>query len=56
MKRNADAGYFCRIVCQEATTTAKPVWIIADARRPSDIKYFQVELKFLIYLKYFYVI
>ncbi|EGD78513.1 phosphomevalonate kinase [Salpingoeca rosetta] len=36
--RNADPGFFCRLAT--ATATA-PIWIVTDARRPSDIEYFK---------------
>ena len=39
-KRNADSGYFCRIVETEPGSE-KDVWIISDARRLSDVQYFQ---------------
>ncbi|XP_006013817.1 phosphomevalonate kinase [Latimeria chalumnae] len=37
-RRNADPGFFCRIIVQDAT---QPVWIISDARRRSDVEWFQ---------------
>ena len=40
-KRNADPGYFCRII-SEGPGSEKAVWIISDARRKSDIEYFMV--------------
>ncbi len=38
-RRLADADYFCRLTC----TAAKPcpLWVVADARRPSDLAYFR---------------
>lgn len=36
-RREQDAGYFCRRATEGAS---KPVWIISDARRPSDMEYF----------------
>ena len=36
-RRVQDAGYFCRRATEGAS---KPVWIISDARRPSDMEYF----------------
>lgn len=41
-KRASDPGYFCRLVCQEAIALEKPIWIISDARRLTDVEYFQV--------------
>ena len=35
--RSKDPGYFCRLAIQEAT---KPVWIICDARRHTDMEFF----------------
>eukprot|EP00041_Stephanoeca_diplocostata_P011904 m.197449 g.197449 ORF g.197449 m.197449 type:complete len:293 (-) comp18720_c0_seq2:197-1075(-) len=37
-KRDADPGYFARLTTEKAT---KPIWIISDARRPTDLTYFQ---------------
>jgi len=36
-RRNADPGFFCRLTTQNCT---KPIWIIPDNRRPSDLNYF----------------
>ena len=38
-KRNKDPGYFCRIVAS-GPGSEKPVWIISDARRKTDVDYF----------------
>ncbi|GAB6019415.1 hypothetical protein CHUAL_000996 [Chamberlinius hualienensis] len=38
-KRNAVPGYFCELAVKEAMT--KSIWIVSDARRPSDIQYFK---------------
>lgn len=35
--RSKDPGYFCRLAVQKAT---KPVWIICDARRLTDMVFF----------------
>ena len=40
-KRNADPGYFCRLISQ-GPGSEKPVWIVSDARRKTDIDYFMV--------------
>lgn len=48
-KRNADPPYFCRLAVQltvsgspkENSSLSKPVWIISDARRKTDILYFR---------------
>nr|XP_039255499.1 phosphomevalonate kinase-like [Styela clava] len=37
-ERNKDSEVFCRLATQIAS---KPIWIVTDARRPSDIEYFQ---------------
>eukprot|EP00038_Savillea_parva_P003395 m.125270 g.125270 ORF g.125270 m.125270 type:complete len:277 (+) comp11162_c0_seq7:236-1066(+) len=37
-KRRADPGYFARLATESAS---EPIWIISDARRPTDVKYFQ---------------
>lgn len=37
-RRNQDPGFFCRL----ATSGAKqPVWVVSDARRPSDLQWFR---------------
>lgn len=38
-KRLADPDYFCNLAC--ASGKGKRVWIISDARRPSDVDYFR---------------
>eukprot|EP00123_Amoebidium_parasiticum_P015082 comp22776_c1_seq1/m.35631 comp22776_c1_seq1/g.35631 ORF comp22776_c1_seq1/g.35631 comp22776_c1_seq1/m.35631 type:complete len:192 (-) comp22776_c1_seq1:573-1148(-) len=40
-KRKTDPGFFCRLVCEEATRRDTPVWIVSDARRGTDLEYFQ---------------
>ncbi|OWR50846.1 phosphomevalonate kinase [Danaus plexippus] len=37
--RDKDYGYFCRAACQNAAD--KPVWIVSDIRRKTDIKWFK---------------
>ena len=41
-KRNEDPSYFC-CLATSGTDAEKPVWIISDARRKTDIAYFQVK-------------
>ncbi|ELT87821.1 hypothetical protein CAPTEDRAFT_105072 [Capitella teleta] len=41
-KRSADPGYFCRIICT-GPGSEKPIWIISDARRRTDVEYYQTE-------------
>lgn len=41
-KRNADPGYFARLTTRNAT---RPVWIISDARRTTDLQYFVPNFK-----------
>lgn len=36
--RAKDPGYFCRLA---ATGSDKPVWLVCDARRPTDMEYFK---------------
>lgn len=38
-RRQQDAGCFARALVAQA---CKPVWIVSDARRPSDIIFFKV--------------
>ncbi len=38
--RDRDPAYFCQLATKEAI---KPVWLIVDARRPSDMNYFKSE-------------
>ena len=37
-QRKKDKFFFCKLCVQEAS---KPVWIVADARRPVDIEFFR---------------
>ena len=39
-KRAQDPWYFARIITRAAM---RDVWIVSDARRPTDIQYFKVE-------------
>ena len=41
-KRDADPGYFCRRCIESASC---PVWIVSDARRPTDMEYFTSRYK-----------
>lgn len=36
--RTKDPGYFCRLATREAD---KPVWLVCDARRKTDVDYFK---------------
>lgn len=36
--RKEDPGYFCRLATSEGTG---PVWLVCDARRESDMRYFK---------------
>ncbi len=36
-QRERDPGYFCQLATAEAV---KPVWLVCDARRPTDMEYF----------------
>ncbi|XP_078350525.1 phosphomevalonate kinase-like [Oculina patagonica] len=46
-KRNTDPSYFCRLAVKmtssgkENDSLQKPVWIVSDARRTSDVHYFK---------------
>jgi phosphomevalonate kinase len=37
--RTKDPGYFCRLATREAD---KPVWLVCDARRTTDMDYFKL--------------
>uniref|UniRef100_A0A1X7T081 Phosphomevalonate kinase n=1 Tax=Amphimedon queenslandica TaxID=400682 RepID=A0A1X7T081_AMPQE len=37
-KRESDPGYFCHLATEEQD---KPVWLVSDCRRPSDVEYFK---------------
>ncbi|XP_031332641.1 phosphomevalonate kinase isoform X2 [Photinus pyralis] len=37
--RSQDPSYFCKIACSEAVP--KPIWIVSDIRRKTDIKWFK---------------
>ena len=39
-KRNRDPGYFCRLATTDVPVSFH-VWIISDARRQTDVKYFK---------------
>ncbi|XP_074539073.1 phosphomevalonate kinase [Halichoeres trimaculatus] len=39
-RRNQDPGYFCRLATRGAQ---QPVWVVSDARRLSDLQWFQSE-------------
>ena len=39
-QRKNNAYVFCEIVKQEALESNKPVWILSDARRQTDVEYF----------------
>ncbi|XP_018570025.1 phosphomevalonate kinase [Anoplophora glabripennis] len=41
--REEDPGYFCKKACDDAEI--KPVWIVTDIRRKSDIKWFKETYK-----------
>ena len=38
--RRRDPAYFCRLASQDADNS-KPVWLVTDARRPTDMDYFK---------------
>lgn len=40
-KRDEDSAYFCRLSTETSPGFHKPVWIISDARRKTDINYFK---------------
>ncbi|KAG8188103.1 hypothetical protein JTE90_002456 [Oedothorax gibbosus] len=39
--RNRDPGYFCRHAILQSEGKSRPIWIVSDARRKTDIDYFQ---------------
>ncbi|XP_058807190.1 phosphomevalonate kinase [Phymastichus coffea] len=39
--RNKDYGYFCRAAIEMYNAKSKPIWIISDARRKTDLKWFK---------------
>lgn len=39
--RNKDYGYFCRAALEMSKAKDKPLWIVTDARRITDIKWFK---------------
>ncbi|KAI0988437.1 hypothetical protein GJ496_002831 [Pomphorhynchus laevis] len=43
--RNKDSEYFCRKVVEEAETKSHPIWLLTDARRKSDLKFFSQLMK-----------
>ncbi|CAH0381198.1 unnamed protein product [Bemisia tabaci] len=40
-KRLEDPGYFCQAAIKMTNANLKPVWIISDARRMTDLEWFQ---------------
>ncbi|CAB3387800.1 Hypothetical predicted protein [Cloeon dipterum] len=40
-ERSKDYGVFCRSAASVAKETLKPVWIVSDARRKTDLKWFR---------------
>lgn len=38
--RESDHGFFCRIAIKMSKATEKPIWIVSDARRKTDIAWF----------------
>jgi len=38
-KRNSDPNFFCDLACDAGF--GKPVWIVSDTRRPTDVAYFK---------------
>ncbi|OAD60244.1 Phosphomevalonate kinase [Eufriesea mexicana] len=38
--RNKDYGYFCRAALDMYNAYSKPIWIVSDVRRKTDIKWF----------------
>ncbi|XP_043462912.1 probable phosphomevalonate kinase [Leptopilina heterotoma] len=38
--RKKDYGYFCRAAIEMYNVKSKPIWILSDARRKTDIKWF----------------
>ena len=39
-KRQKDPGFFCRLATS-GSGCSKPVWIVSDARRETDLQYFR---------------
>uniref|UniRef100_A0A3B3ZTS6 Phosphomevalonate kinase n=1 Tax=Periophthalmus magnuspinnatus TaxID=409849 RepID=A0A3B3ZTS6_9GOBI len=39
-QRRSDPGFFCRLATRDAT---QPVWLVSDARRISDLAWFQTQ-------------
>ena len=37
-RRDKEPGYFCSLACDDAPI--KPVWVVSDTRRPTDMGYF----------------
>ncbi|CAD1480767.1 unnamed protein product, partial [Heterotrigona itama] len=43
--RNEDYGYFCRAALEMYNVFSKPIWIVSDARRKTDIQWFVENFK-----------
>ena len=39
--RNKDHGYFCRAAIKHYAAHERPIWIVSDCRRPTDIAFFE---------------
>ncbi|CAG0889014.1 unnamed protein product [Darwinula stevensoni] len=39
--RRRDPGYFCRLATDSDACRERPIWVVSDARRPSDVSWFQ---------------
>ncbi|XP_064474402.1 phosphomevalonate kinase-like isoform X2 [Ornithodoros turicata] len=40
-RRQRDPGYFCKLAIEQSSAFERPVWIISDARRTTDLQYFK---------------
>lgn len=47
-KRNKEPSYFCKLATS-GPEASKPIWIISDARRKTDIAYFKQNYRFITY-------
>ncbi|XP_033196369.1 phosphomevalonate kinase isoform X2 [Bombus vancouverensis nearcticus] len=43
--RNKDYGYFCRAALEMYNAYSKPIWIVSDTRRKTDIQWFMENFK-----------
>lgn len=52
-KRNEDPGFFCRLAINEYQGEKHPIWIVSDARRTTDLDFFQRAFPKAVRIRYY---